>query len=150
MFLIKYSASLNPAQCKLFYVPDIVSRPLDPGTIYDILCSWFSFLPLQPWQYVCCSMFLKKYPAPSAPAQCMLFYGLDLISCFLTAAQCMLFYVLDIVCCPCDPDTIYVVLCPRFFSRPCSPGTTYVILCSWFSFPPLQHRHNVCYFMFLI
>ena len=131
MFLMKYPAPSTPAQCMSFYVPDIVSRSFDPGTIYVILCSWFSPLLLRPWHYVCFSIFLKKYPTPSTPAQYMLFYSPGLISCCLTAAQCMLFYVLDLVCCPCDP------------------GTVYNILCSWFFLPPLQPGHNVCYSMFL-
>jgi hypothetical protein len=93
MFLIKYPAPSTPAQCMLFYVPDIVSRPFDPGTMCVILCSWFSILSLQPWHYVCCSIFLKKYPAPLAPT------------------KCMLLHVSPIVSRPFNPGPMYVILC---------------------------------------
>ena len=132
MFLKKYPAPLMPAKWMLFYIPDIVSRSFNPGSMYVILCSWHSLLPLRPRQNVCGSMILKKYPAP------------------LTLAKCMLFYFPDMVSCSFDPGTAYVILCSWFFHRPCNTGTMYVILYSWYSGLPLQHRHNIRFSMSLI
>ena len=171
MLPIQHPAPLTPAQCMSFYVADIICCTFKPGTLYDIrcscvpaivscsnpckmyiiLCSRICVPPLQPRHNVCCSMFLIWFPAPLAPA------------------QCMLLYVPDLVCCPFNPRAMYVIICPwysipplptlaqcmlfcvlDFVPRHFTASTMYAILCSWYSILPLQHLHNVCYSMSLI
>ena len=45
-FLIKSRAPFSPEQCMSISVPVIFPHPFDTGTMYVILCSWFSLLPL--------------------------------------------------------------------------------------------------------
>ena len=130
-FLILSTAPSTPAQCMLFYVPDILYCPFNPGTMYAILCPWYVVLPLHHRHNVYYSMSLIWYPAPLTPAQHMLFCVSDFSTAPATPAQCLLFYVPDIVACPFNTGTIYVCLCP------------------WYSNPPLWRWHNVCYSMFL-
>jgi hypothetical protein len=40
---------------------------------------------------------------------------------FCNPAQCMIFYVHDLVSCPCNPDTMYVILYSRFILPPLQP-----------------------------
>ena len=78
VFLIFSHTPAAQAQHMLFYVPDLVSRSFNTGTMYVILCSWYSILPLWPMHNLCYSVFLFLSPASATPAQCMLFYVHDL------------------------------------------------------------------------
>ena len=114
-----------PAQCMLFYVPGIVSRPFDTDKMYVILCSQFSLLPLWSRHNVCYSTFLILLPIPAIPAQCMLFRVPEFVTCL---------YI---------PTTLYVILCfgkrNSFFDQ----NLRYAILCKSYNVSPFKSWLNV-------
>ena len=112
---------------------DLVCCLCDPGTIHDILCSWFFS------------------PALAARAQRMLFYVPDLVSHpFAPSIMYVILYVPNIVCSPSTVAQRMLFYLHDIVSCPVDPGTMYVILCFGFSLMPLWHRYNVCHSMFLI
>ena len=144
--------------------------PIHPNTSNAILCSC-SRSPLHHRPKVCYSMLLILFVwLRTWQAQCMLFYGPDLVSrplnphqhnvCYSTIplytiasstlTQCMLFYVPDVVCLAATLTRCMWNYVPEFVScHPIHPDTTNAILWSCSS-SPLQHWPNVCYSMLLI
>ena len=139
----------------------------DPGTMYVILRSWFCLPPLQRQHNVCYFLFPTLCPAAATPAQRMLFYVPNLISCLfdpstMYVTRCSWFSVLPLqpwrnvyfmfMILYTAPSTLAQCMSccvPDFFSRPFNASTTYVIVCPWYSILPLQSWQNVCYSMSL-
>ena len=135
----------------LFYLPELIIDHFTTRAMYVVLRSLLTSPSFIPWPQICLYLLMIFIPGASNPLQCMSFHASGLVSGPQSATSC--------VCCSmslhwslasASPSLSLLSNVTDVVSRHCIAGTIYVILCSRCGQPPLHHRHNVCYSVFLI